>query len=265
MTFTALPAPPPSITGQAASNLGPTEATLEAEINPNRWATVSTFEYGPGTTYGESTEISSVIGQDQFFHPVEEEITGLEPGSVYHFRVVAINFTGTAYGPDQTFATPGPPSVNLATAGSIGESSARLSASVNPNSSPTGVRFEYGPTTAYGSTTATLAAGSGSAPQSVSADVGGLAAGTTYHFRVVAQNENGAATGSDQIFTTLPSTAAPPIAPAPAGCRKGFVRRNGKCVRQRCKRGFAKRRGKCVKKPKNRKSKSNRRAKDRNG
>jgi hypothetical protein len=265
MTFTALPAPLPTISGQAASNIDSTGATLEADINPNRWATVYTFEYGPSSEYGKSTEISSVIGEDQFFHPVQEEISNLAPGSVYHFRVVAINFTGTAYGPDQTFATPAAPEINLATASSIGESSARLSASVNPKSTPTGVRFEYGPTAAYGSSTATIPVGSGFTPQNVGADIGSLAGGTTYHFRVVAQNEHGTTVGSDQTFTTLPSSSVPQIAPTPEGCRKGFVKRSGKCVRKRCRKGFVKKRGKCVRKQKNRNSKRNRSANGRNG
>jgi hypothetical protein len=262
MTFTAPPAPLPTISGQAASDISATGATLEADINPNRWATVYTFEYGPSIAYGKSTEISSVIGNDQNFHSVQRKILDLAPGSVYHFRAVAINFTGTSYGPDQTFATPGPPQIDLATASSIGQSSARLSASVNPNSSPTGVHFEYGPTTAYGSSTATMPLGAGSTAQSVGADIGGLAGGTTYHFRVVAQNAHGTTVGSDQVFNTLPSSAVPRIAPSPEGCRKGFVKRNGKCVAKKCKKGFVKRRGKCVRK---RNSKPNRRAKHRNG
>ncbi|HEX6229052.1 MAG TPA: hypothetical protein VFZ41_06260, partial [Solirubrobacterales bacterium] len=234
MTFETLPAPLPEISGEAASNITPTSATLQADINPNRWATVYAFEYGPSSAYGETTEISSVIGNDQFDHSVDENISNLEPGTVYHFRVVAINFSGTAYGPDQTFVTPAAPQIIIASASATGQSSVNLSASVNPKSSPTSVRFEYGPTPGYGSSTAPIAAGSGFTPQNVGADIGGLAAGTTYHFRVVAQNAHGTTVGSDQIFTTLPGGAVlGPTAP-PRRCRKGFVKRNGKCIRKRC-------------------------------
>jgi phosphodiesterase/alkaline phosphatase D-like protein len=265
MTFETLPAPLPGISGQAASDVTPTSATLQADINPNRWATVYAFEYGPSSAYGETTEISSVIGNDQFDHSVDENISNLEPGTVYHFRVVAINFTGTAYGPDQTFVTPAAPEIIIASASAIGQGSASLSASVNPKSSPTSVRFEYGPTPAYGSSTATIPAGSGSTPQNVGADIGGLSGGTTYHFRVIAQNGHGTTVGFDQTFTTLASSApAPLIQPSPKRCRRGFVRRNGKCVRKRCKKGFVKRNGKCVRKPK-RHSKRNRRGNGRNG
>jgi hypothetical protein len=265
MTVTALPAPLPTIGGQAASEVSPTGATLEAEINPNRWATVYTFEFGPTSAYGASTEISSVIGSDQDFHSVQRKISSLAPGSVYHFRVVAINFSGTSYGPDQTFSTPAPPEINLATASSIGETSARLSATVNPNSSPTSVRFEFGPTTAYGTSTASTGVGAGSSAEQAGADIGGLTPETTYHFRVVAQNSHGTTVGSDQTFKTLPSSAVPQIVPTAGGCRKGLVKRNGKCVARKCKKGFVKRKGKCVRKPSKQRSKRNRRAKHGNG
>jgi hypothetical protein len=38
--------------------------------------------------------------------------------------------------------------------------------------------------------------------QNLRANVSGLAAGTTYHFRIVATNASGTAYGSDRTFTT---------------------------------------------------------------
>jgi hypothetical protein len=34
-------------------------------------------------------------------------LEGLQPGTTYHYRVVATNVDGTTYGEDQTFTTPG--------------------------------------------------------------------------------------------------------------------------------------------------------------
>ena len=34
---------------------------------------------------------------------VSTEIAGLLPDTTYHFRVIAVNFSGAAHGPDQTF------------------------------------------------------------------------------------------------------------------------------------------------------------------
>ena len=85
----------------------------------------------------------------------------------------------------------------------VGGSSAVLQGNVNPNDRPTTFLFEYGTTMAYGSTTA-----QGSLPKSksnkpVSANVVGLQAETTYHFRLVATNSKGTTRGPDVSFTTL--------------------------------------------------------------
>jgi len=80
-------------------------------------------------------------------------------------------------------------------------SSARLNGTVNPHGLITSVRFQYGTTTNYGLVTASQNF-SGTTTQNVSANVSGLAAGTTYHFRIVASNIRGTAYGSDRTFTT---------------------------------------------------------------
>ena len=82
---------------------------------------------------------------------------------------------------------------------------ATLHASVNPNGSEVSeCKFEYGTTLSYGSSApCSPSPGSGESPVAVSAAIGGLAANTTYHFRVFAKNAGGEATGSDRTFTTL--------------------------------------------------------------
>ena len=67
-------------------------------------------------------------------------------------------------------------------------------------------KFEYGTTTAYGSSVpCSPAPGSGDSPVAVSASVTGLAANTTYHFRIVATNAGGTSKGADETFKTLPN------------------------------------------------------------
>jgi hypothetical protein len=85
---------------------------------------------------------------------------------------------------------------------------ATLDGVVNPGGVQlTSCSFEYGTSTAYGQSAACVpAAGSipaDSSEHAVSADIVGLAADTTYHFRLRAGNENGVSSGSDQEFTTL--------------------------------------------------------------
>jgi hypothetical protein len=67
--------------------------------------------------------------------------------------------------------------------------------------------FEYGPTDTYGACTAPVALSAGAAAAPVTAASTGLAASTTYHFRLVALSANGTAAvaGADMTFTTLPT------------------------------------------------------------
>jgi hypothetical protein len=111
-------------------------------------------------------------------------------------------------------ATTGPPSA-------VTDHSATLSGSVNPGGVPTGYWFEYGPTTAYGSTTLSVDAGSGQGAVAATATLGGLSPATTYHYRLVAANSGVVTKGADKTFTTasLQQPAPPPAtgsAPPPA-------------------------------------------------
>jgi hypothetical protein len=232
-TFETEAALKPDIAGTQSSNVVPTGATLEAMVNPNRWLTVYAFEYGLTATYGETTEISPPIGADKSFHPVSSQISGLAPGTLYHFRAVAINFTGTTYGPDQALTTPDVPRIDLSSSSGIGQTVSHLNAAVSPNGSPTTVKFEYGITGAYGQATSPVSIGSEGAEHQVGADLSGLTQGTVYHFRAVASNEFGTTTGPDRSFTTQSATTPPPPPPpAELKCKKGFVKRHGRCVKR---------------------------------
>lgn len=84
----------------------------------------------------------------------------------------------------------------------VGPTTATATGTVNPNGQATTWYVEYGTSTSYGTKTANVNAGSGTANTAVSASLTGLTAGTTYHYRVVATNSSGTARGSDGIFTT---------------------------------------------------------------
>jgi hypothetical protein len=85
----------------------------------------------------------------------------------------------------------------------VTQTGAVLHGTVKPNGQDATWHFEIGPTTAYGAATGEqgpIVAGSGA--KGVAADVGGLAPGTIYHYRVVATNASGAIPGKDRTFTT---------------------------------------------------------------
>jgi len=59
--------------------------------------------------------------------------------------------------------------------------------------------FEYGETTAYGTTTVTQSKTTG---ETFSQEVLGLKGGTVYHFRAIATNSEGTSYGADRTFHT---------------------------------------------------------------
>jgi hypothetical protein len=87
--------------------------------------------------------------------------------------------------------------------------SATLNGVVNPGGKEvTECKFEYGTTTAYGSSAACSSKpGSGEIPVAVSAPLSGLAEDATYHFRVSVTNSEGTRVGNDEQFTTLQTSA----------------------------------------------------------
>ncbi|MGA3086229.1 MAG: hypothetical protein ABSE95_15770 [Thermodesulfobacteriota bacterium] len=83
------------------------------------------------------------------------------------------------------------------------EHSATLNGTVNANNASTTVTFQYGLTTAYGSTvTADQSPVTGTSDTAVSKGITGLSENTTYHYRAVGVNSVGTTNGEDMTFTT---------------------------------------------------------------
>jgi hypothetical protein len=81
-------------------------------------------------------------------------------------------------------------------------SSATLTGTVNPRGLSTSYYFQYGTTTAYGSRTASTAAGKGGAGVAAAAQISGLGSNTKYHYRLIAHNSDGTTAGNDRTFRT---------------------------------------------------------------
>ncbi|HMD58046.1 MAG TPA: hypothetical protein VKG82_11315 [Solirubrobacteraceae bacterium] len=135
-TFTTA-APPGALTG-AASALSSGGATLNGSVSPHEAKTGYHFEWGETTAYGSQTPSVEVVA-DSLTHAVSEPITGLEPGRLYHYRIVATNCegceAGTVFGADQTFTTQSPPAATTTTPAPTPPSSS-LSASLTPPLGP---------------------------------------------------------------------------------------------------------------------------------
>lgn len=104
-TFTTLSPPgPPTATTGAASAIGETTATIAGTVNPGGQASTYSFVYGLTSEYGLSTpELSA--GADRSNHAVSAPLTGLSPGTVYHYELIAHNTSGPATGIDHMFTT----------------------------------------------------------------------------------------------------------------------------------------------------------------
>jgi len=104
-TFATLaPTPPIPTTGQA-SNVSQTTATLSATINTQGLQSVYGFEVGSAAgAYGQPTGLGAV-GAGANEASVTLNLTALQPGTTYHYRISATNADGTTYGADQSFTT----------------------------------------------------------------------------------------------------------------------------------------------------------------
>ncbi|HEX5490195.1 MAG TPA: PQQ-binding-like beta-propeller repeat protein [Candidatus Udaeobacter sp.] len=107
------------------------------------------------------------------------------------------------------------PGVITRPATNVASFSATLNGSLNPRGSATMVYFQYGLTTTYGNTTP-MQTQNGNTVRAVSANISGLSASHTYHFRIVARNGGGTVFGSDGTFTTLTATGPPIVMTNPA-------------------------------------------------
>ena len=219
--------PPPPSTGVPAvatssvTSIGQTAATLNGSVTPNGLTTEAFFEWGTTASYGNSTPVQSA-GNGTAPATVTATLTGLASGTTYHYRLVGRNSAGTTNSPSQTFATsaaPAPggnvPAAVTLPANGVGSDDAKLNASVTPNGTPTEAFFEWGRTTSYGNTSPIHSIGSGMSPVDLNVPVTGLSTNETYHYRIVARNSAGTASGADLSFTT--SSTSPGPGPGPSG------------------------------------------------
>jgi hypothetical protein len=200
---------PPLATTEAAASITANSATVKAGVNPEGSPAEYYFEYGTTTAYGSKTAAGSEgIGSWSASAAVSQALGGLSPVTTYHYRVVATSPEGAAYGQDKTFTTTAStPIVSAESATGVSATQATLPGSVNPQGMSTGYRFEYGKTTAYGTSVPVpdKNVGSGTGAVAVSESVSGLSPATTYHYRLVATNGVNSAATADKTFETAPT------------------------------------------------------------
>jgi hypothetical protein len=215
-----VPEQPLSARTEPATEVTKTTAKLHAMVALEGGGKVKYhFDYGTTTAYGTETpeeEVTVTAGAPEAQVTVEIPpllAPPLAPSTPYHYKIVATDTKPElAEGRDETLNTQGPPIVISESATAVKVSEATLQATINPNNQETTCRFEYASSAAeIGTSSATTvpceqaSLGHGFGAQPASAHIEHLQGGTTYHYRVVAENavkETSAPSEGTGEFTT---------------------------------------------------------------
>jgi len=225
----------PAVGAPSASNTTRTTAALSLPITPQGLPTTYHVAYITQAGYeaavaehasnpyanGRTTYESLSVGSGYTPLSIGTTLEELNPGTTYHYTVIASNKIGSTTGPDATFTTlPGTsPTANTGTATGVNEVSATLGGSIDTRGLQTVEQFEFGTTPYAGALQPATVMSSSGTVDSVSASESSLLPGTTYYYRVLASNQDGASYGAEQSFTTnsfpavLTVTATPPEIP----------------------------------------------------
>lgn len=226
-TFATKPLRPISVYPPEASSIGETSVHLQEGVTPSpfethwrlEWsASKSAVEKGEGTvaakgtiSQAEAEALQTATGAN-LFHP-EADLTGLTGDHLYYTQVVAEDEpewtpgSGVRHHKEvrsgiSQFETLGAPTAEAFATYALRGETVRVLGYVLPHGFDTHYRFQYGPTLSYGSETPLEDAGI--AASTAAADLPGLAAGQTYHYRIAASGGAGSATtvfGPDHTLT----------------------------------------------------------------
>src|SRR5262249_11916920 len=109
----------PAVVGDSATEVHADRARLHGEVNPNGGDTQLSFEYLSDAEYqanltpgqpgfaGATVSLSKVgVGMSKHVQAASTLVSGLEPGTQYHFRAIGTNLAGEGVaGFDNTFIT----------------------------------------------------------------------------------------------------------------------------------------------------------------
>lgn len=101
---TALAANPPNASTDGTSNVTFSSATLFGLVNAHGLSTSYSFQYGTTSAYGGQTPLAPA-GNGTIPIKLSASVSGLQPATIYHYRIVAVNAAGTHDGVDRTFKT----------------------------------------------------------------------------------------------------------------------------------------------------------------
>lgn len=258
--------PSPTASSSAPSAVGQIGATLKATVDPKGHVlTTCQFEYtdhadflANGFSSAKTASCPRLINQST---ATSAQVSGLTPGTEYDYRIHVATYGGSVESERQSFTTlpPLPPEAVTGTASALAPTGATLAGTVNPKGGPiSNCHFEWVTEAAFqasgftgASTKACSPTPTGNVANAVSAKLSGLSAGTAYRFRLVATNNSGVGTATDNAFTTPAETCSenaalcppeegippapsplpapvitpPPAQPKPLKCRRGYKKK----------------------------------------
>jgi hypothetical protein len=94
---------PPTASTSAATSVTSSGATLNGSVTANTYTTGVSFDYGTSTSYGLNAAATPATVTGTSATSVSLALSGLTNGVTYHYRVKAVNTSGTTYGSDQSF------------------------------------------------------------------------------------------------------------------------------------------------------------------
>lgn len=211
----------PVLTTGVATNIASLAATFNGTVNPMEQVFQVSFEFGTDTSYGSQIAATPQSVYDSGITAVSARFGYLQPGTTYHYRVIAFaSGIGAVPGPDQVFTTQSDIASVYPT--NVTDLGATVAASVDVGStySRHNFWFEYGTSTDYGARSEGPASTQNDplhpGLKLVTAQLYNLLPGTLYHCRIKVQiSDYGPVfSGSDFTFTTAAPATAPTVLPS---------------------------------------------------
>jgi hypothetical protein len=223
----------PTVTIENASNVKFTSAEVEGSVDPGEEPTTYRFQYATQADFSDAVDgiVEGLEGTGA--QPVQGELTNLQPNTTYHLRLLAENGSGNDEAvAAETFKTKAvtAPELTIESASALTYHSAHVSGTValaneDPAFNTSSCAFQYVTDAQFNALEGggfenavsqpcepETVLGTETQPVEVKADLDGLAPGTTYHLRLVANNLGGNATAVAASFET--EAVNPPSATA---------------------------------------------------
>jgi hypothetical protein len=94
----------PTATTEGNSSVTYSSAILYGSVNARGLSTSYDFQYGTSSAYGAQTPLAPA-GNGTIAIKLSASVSGLQPDTTYHYRIVAVNSAGTTDGMGRTFTT----------------------------------------------------------------------------------------------------------------------------------------------------------------